>query len=113
MGAVGSIRDVLERYPDLEPLVPAMGYGPAQVRELAATLDAVDADLVLAATPIDLTRVMALDKPIVRVRYDLAPLDESALPALLEPIVRRVETEREPVAAGRRTSEPAAVGTAS
>ncbi|HEU4672050.1 MAG TPA: hypothetical protein VFS32_04060 [Candidatus Limnocylindrales bacterium] len=85
--AVGSIRDILERYPALEPLVPAMGYGPTQVRELAATLDGVDADLVLAATPIDLTRVMTLNKPIVRVRYELAPLDEAAVAGLLEPIV--------------------------
>ena len=55
----GSIREVLDRYPALEPLVPAMGYGPAQIGELEATLNAVDADLVLSATPIDLTRVLA------------------------------------------------------
>jgi predicted GTPase len=88
--AVGSIRAVLDRYPALQPLVPAMGYGPAQIAELAETLNAVDADLVLAATPIDLTRVLELDKPITRVRYELAPLDDSALPRLLEPILERV-----------------------
>ena len=60
--AVGSIRDVLDRYPALEPLVPAMGYGAAQIEELEATLDAVDADLVLSATPIDLTRVLSLEQ---------------------------------------------------
>ena len=53
--AVGSIHDVLERYPALESLVPAMGYGPTQTHELEVTLNAVDADLVLSATPIDLT----------------------------------------------------------
>ena len=69
--ALGSIREVLERYPALESLVPAMGYGPAQISELEATLNAVDADLVLSATPIDLTRVLHLNKPITRVGYEL------------------------------------------
>ena len=88
--AVGSIAGVLERYPDLGPLVPAMGYGEEQTRELAATLDAVPADLVLAATPIDLTRVLSLNKPVVRVRYDLQETDPEAFEALLEPVVKRV-----------------------
>jgi predicted GTPase len=86
--AVGSIRAVLDRYPALEPLVPAMGYGQAQVEELKATLDAVDADLVLSATPIDLNRVMTLDKPITRVRYDLVEVGGASLPELIEPIVQ-------------------------
>ena len=77
--AVGSLRTVLDRWPDLEPLVPAMGYGPAQIADLQATLNAVPADLVLAATPIDLTRVMTLDKPVVRVRYELAEVEPDAL----------------------------------
>jgi predicted GTPase len=86
--AVGSIREVLDRYPALEPLVPAMGYGPAQVRELEATLNAVDADLVLSATPIDLTRLLQLTKPITRVRYELSQVDGAPLAELIEPIVR-------------------------
>jgi predicted GTPase len=86
--AVGSIRDVLDRYPLLEPLVPAMGYGTAQVAELEATLNAVDADLVLSATPIDLTRVLTLDKPIVRVRYELAQVDGMPLSEIVEPVIR-------------------------
>jgi len=86
--AVGSIAEVLDRYPDLGPLVPAMGYGDEQTRELAATLDAVPADLVLAATPIDLTRVLSLNKPVVRVRYDLQETDPEAFAAVLEPVVK-------------------------
>ncbi len=77
--AVGTIADVLARWPHLDPLLPAMGYGDAQVRELEATLNAVPADLVLAATPIDLTRLMTLNKPVVRVRYDLVETDPPAL----------------------------------
>ncbi len=73
--AVGSIRSVLERYPDLEPLVPAMGYGEAQMAELKATLEAVEAEVVLAATPIDLRGLLELEKPVTRVRYELAQVD--------------------------------------
>jgi predicted GTPase len=90
--AVGSIRDVLERYPALEPLVPAMGYGERQIEELQATLNAVDADIVLSATPIDLTRVMTLDKPITRVRYDLVEAGGPALGDVIQPIVRATRT---------------------
>jgi predicted GTPase len=93
--AVGSIRSVLETYPDLERLVPAMGYGASQTAELAATLDAVDADVVLSATPIDITRMMTLAKPVVRVRYELEQVNGPALADLLAPIV---ELARRPVA---------------
>ena len=85
--AVGSIAAVLDRYPTLEPLVPAMGYGQAQIADLQATLDACDADLVLSATPIDLTRVLTLNKPITRVRYELAQVEGTPLGRLIEPIV--------------------------
>ena len=85
--AVGSIREVMDRYPALEPLVPAMGYGSAQIRELEATLNAVDADLVLSATPIALDRVLALNKPITRVRYDLVQVGGTPLSEIVEPIV--------------------------
>jgi len=90
--AVGSIRQVLDRYPALQPLVPAMGYGKAQIRDLQATLDAVDADLVLSATPIDLTRILTIDKPVTRVRYELEQLDGPPLVELLEPIMRMTQT---------------------
>jgi predicted GTPase len=91
--AVGSIAEVLAAYPSLGPLVPAMGYGTEQVHELEATLNAVDADLVLAATPIDLSRVMTLNKPITRVRYDLVPEDGSRVRELLKPVVEAARRE--------------------
>ena len=88
--AVGSIKAVLDRYPALEPLVPAMGYSPVQIADLRATLDAVDADLVLSATPIDLTRVLTLNKPITRVRYELAQVGGPSLASLLEPLIEAI-----------------------
>ena len=73
--AVGEIARTFEDYPDIGPLLPAMGYGDAQVRDLQATVDAVDCDLVLVATPIDLTRLITIKKPHMRITYHLAPLD--------------------------------------
>jgi predicted GTPase len=87
--AVGSIREVLEHYPSLEPLVPAMGYGADQMRELEATLNAVDADLVLAANPIDITRVLRLNKPVSRVRYELKQVAGPPFAELLAPIIEK------------------------
>ena len=52
-----------------------MGYGDVQVRDLQATVNAVDCDLVLVATPIDLTRLITIEKPHMRITYHLAPLD--------------------------------------
>ncbi len=86
--ATGSLAETLRRYPALEPLLPAMGYGPAQMRELEATLNAMPVDVVLAATPIDLTRILRLEKPVVRVRYELEEARGPSLVSLLEPIVR-------------------------
>ena len=98
--AMGSIQDILDRYPALETLVPAMGYGDVQVRELEATLNAVDADLILSATPIDLTRIMALNKPVTRVRYELVEADGPPLRELIEPLVAAVRVPAVRVPAG-------------
>jgi len=97
--AVGSIANVLARYPKLEPLVPAMGYGADQMHELEATLNACDADLVLSATPIDINRVLKLDKPVTRVRYELKPVSGPSLEELLAPVVARAH-DRVPASVG-------------
>ena len=87
--AVGSIKAVLSRYPDLEPLVPAMGYGETQMRELKETLERVDADIVLVATPIDLGRLLELDKPVTRVRYELAQVSGRPLREIVQGVLAR------------------------
>ena len=69
--AVGEIADTFERYPDTGSLLPAMGYGEVQVRDLEATINAVDCDLVIVATPIDLTRILKINKPFQRIGYRL------------------------------------------
>ena len=76
--ARGSIRGVFERYRQITEILPAMGYGEGQIAELEATIRATPCDLVLIATPIDLGRLLAIDKPVVRVRYALAEHDPAA-----------------------------------
>jgi predicted GTPase len=69
--AVGEIAETFEHYPDTGALLPAMGYGDGQVRDLEATINAVDCDLVIVATPIDLTRILKINKPFQRIGYRL------------------------------------------
>jgi predicted GTPase len=67
--AVGEQAETFRQYPATGPLLPAMGYGDSQVRDLEATVNAVDCDLVLVATPIDLTRLIDIRKPHMRIGY--------------------------------------------
>ena len=82
--AVGSIAETFEDYPNVGTLLPAMGYGREQMDDLRETIARSDAELVLIGTPIDLRRLIALDKPALRVTYRLQELDEPGLAAILE-----------------------------
>ncbi len=81
--AVRSIAATYARYPTTGPVLPAMGYGPEQIEDLEATLNGVPADLVLVGTPIDLSRVLELNKPALRVRYDLRLVGDTDLAEVL------------------------------
>ncbi len=83
--AVGSIRDTYAKYPTTGAILPAMGYGEVQTKELEMTINAIDADLVIIGTPIDLSRVVKINKPTQRVRYEL---QEIGVPTL-EDILRK------------------------
>lgn len=91
--AVGEIRTTLERYPHVQDVLPAVGYGAQQIADLEATIRAADVDLVLVGTPIDLTRIVRIDKPNMRVQYDLAPRE----PELFLQAVRHSIVEAQPV----------------
>ena len=84
--AVGSIREVYEKYPNAGKILPAMGYGERQMRELEATIEAAPADVVVEGTPIDLRRVIRVSKPIANVRYELEEIE----PGAIEEAVRQV-----------------------
>ena len=68
---VGSLVDTFESYPDIGTVLPAMGYGADQIKDLQATINATECDVVVIGTPIDLTRVLEIDKPHTRVTYEL------------------------------------------
>lgn len=77
--AVGSIAETFVKYPHMGPLLPAMGYGEAQIRELEETINASPADVLLVATPIDLTRLVKVHVPAVRATYHLSEIGESTI----------------------------------
>jgi predicted GTPase len=81
--AVGSIAQTFEEYPHVGQLLPAMGYGRSQMEELRETIARSDAELVLIGTPIDLRRIIDLDKPALRVTYRLEEIGEPTLASVL------------------------------
>ena len=84
---VGKLRETFEIYPEIGAILPAMGYGEAQLRDLEATINATDADAVVIGTPIDLARIIQIDKPHTRVFYDLEEIGEPNLDGVLDEFV--------------------------
>lgn len=82
--AVGSLAETYRQYPNTGPVLPAMGYDAVQRQELEATINAVPCDLVLIATPIDLGRIIAVERPTQRVRYELQEIGRPNLADVLE-----------------------------
>lgn len=86
--AVGSIKEVFAKYPHLGALLPAMGYSDAQKKELEDTINNTPADMVLVATPIDLTRVLNIKKPSARVSYEIQEMESPGLKSIIEGFVK-------------------------
>jgi len=81
--AVRSIAATFEKYPHIGPLLPAMGYGEEQIKDLQETINRADCDLVLVATPIDLRRLIDIRHPVDRVRYELQVIGQPTLEEIL------------------------------
>ena len=82
--AVKSIAATYKKYPKTGPILPAMGYGEAQMKDLEATINKSDVDMVIVGTPIDLTRVIKIRKPYQRVRYELQEIGQPTLEDILK-----------------------------
>ncbi len=80
----GTIEQTFKKYPGIGKLLPAMGYGEQQVKDLEKTVNSVDCDAVVIGTPIDLTRIIKINKPSVRVQYKLQEIGEPTLEDVLE-----------------------------
>ena len=96
---MGSIKTTFEKFPHLGKVLPAMGYSENQRHELEQTIQRVPCDVVLVATPIDLARVIRIDKPKVRVRYEVEEVGEPAIAHLMERFTE--QHQRVLAAAGR------------
>jgi predicted GTPase len=81
---VKSITDTFRKYPNIGTLLPAMGYGAQQVADMEATINKCECDVVVIATPIDLSRIMKIKKPVVRVGYNLQEIGSPNIPEVLE-----------------------------
>ena len=81
---MGSIRGGYERYPHLTALLPAMGYSDVQRHELEETINRVPCDLVVVATPVDLARIISVNKPCIRIGYEIDELTRPGLTDLLQ-----------------------------
>jgi len=89
--AVGSIKETYKKYVHLGTILPAIGYGEKQIAELKETIDRTPCDVVVIGTPIDLRRVMTINKPTVRVNYELQVLGPVSLEQVLEEFLQRGE----------------------
>ncbi len=81
--ALGSIKATYEKYNQTKDVLPAMGYSDTQIKELEETINSIPADVVVIGTPIDLRRVMKLNKPAVRVRYELQEIGNPTLEQII------------------------------
>ena len=91
--AVGSIRETFTHYPHIGSLLPAMGYGSHQIRELDETIQRVECDLVMIATPVDLGRIIRIQQPTCRVRYELEEMGHPTLQEALQDFIEKAKTD--------------------
>jgi predicted GTPase len=82
--AVGEIADTFAKYPDIGILLPAMGYGEQQIKDLEETINNCECDAVVIGTPIDLRRIVNIKKPSVRVTYELQEIGKPTLSDILK-----------------------------
>ncbi len=88
--AVGKLKETFEKYPNVGPILPSMGYSAQQIEDLEATVAKTPCDLVVVATPIDLQRVIKIDKPTVKLSYDIQEIGRPDIRDALEPFLARL-----------------------
>ncbi len=88
--AVGSIKTTFEKFPNAGAILPAMGYGETQVRELEETINNTPADVVVEGTPIELKRILSINKPIANVKYELEEVEPGTIESMVKAVVKKV-----------------------
>ncbi len=89
--AVGIIKELYEEYPHMGPVLPSTGYTEAQLRDLEETINRIDADAVVMGTPADITRLIKINKPVVRVRYELRIIEGPSIDDIIKEFLDRVK----------------------
>lgn len=89
--AVGKLKETFQIYPDIGTVLPAMGYGDEQIKDLAETIDACECDTVIIATPIDLKRVIDIRKPCVKVDYQLQEIGKPDLDMVIGDFIKKIK----------------------
>ncbi|RKX85268.1 MAG: GTPase, partial [Spirochaetes bacterium] len=80
----GKVKAMYEKYPDIGSVLPAVGYGEEQIKDLEKTINSVPADIVIIATPVDLTRIIKINKKMLKIDYELEEIGKPDLKELLE-----------------------------
>jgi predicted GTPase len=89
LSAAPGLREIFKLYPHIGHVLPALGYDPGQLMALQTTINAADAELIVSATPVDLARLLQLDKKVVRARYEFADSGEPRLSSIVDAFVER------------------------
>ncbi len=87
--AVGKIKETYEQYPDLGPVLPSMGYSPQQIKDLEATIENTQCDLVVIATPLDINRIIKINKPSVKVNYEMQEIGKPDLTDVVQDFLKK------------------------
>ena len=85
----GEIKEAFEKYPRIGPLLPALGYGKRQIKDLERTINSIPCHTVVIATPIDLTHLLKINKPLVRVRYELEEIGRPDLEEVMSDFLKK------------------------
>ncbi len=93
--AVPMIKDVFQRYPHIGPVLPAIGYSSAQVQALEATINRAEADVVIAATPLNLAHLIRVNKSVVQASYEFVEAGAPTLGSLVDDFLARVQSKQE------------------
>jgi len=92
--AVGKLAETFKTYPNIGMVLPAMGYGEQQMKDLAATIEKVDCDAVVIATPIDLQRVIKINKPCCKIGYDLQEIGSPDIKSVLADFIKNIKLKK-------------------
>ncbi len=93
--AVGIIKKMYEEYPHMGPVVPSTGYAPEQLKDLEKTLNSVDADVVVLGTPADISKLIKINKPVVRVGYELKIIEGPSVKELIDEFLEKAKEKLE------------------